>query len=189
LHGALRLARARPALDWRGDATVGRVTPDELKARVRAQYGEGIPATSYRDGRTPSEKSPTISDRTGPITLRIPWSALVSDNVKSRAARRGEKATVVLTPEYREARDRIKVLAADVMAGRPPYAVPLSFTARVWVPNHHRRDVVNFSKALQDAMNAVVYEDDCWLYETHWIRAGVDVDAPRCEVVIAPLAA
>lgn len=126
------------------------------------------------------------------VTLRIPWSALVSDNVKFRVGVRRKDGgqylgAFILTPEYRAARDRIKALSADVMAGRPPYAVPLSLTARVWVPNNRRRDVVNFSKALHDAMNAVVYEDDCWLHETHWIRAGVDVDAPRCELTIMPI--
>jgi Holliday junction resolvase RusA-like endonuclease len=120
--------------------------------------------------------------------VRIPWSHLVSDNAKLRAAldKKG-RPTVVLTPDYREAKKRIGELCAEAMDGRPALTVPLRLVAQVWVPNNHRRDVVNFSKALHDAMAGTIFEDDSQLHDVRWIRAGVDVDAPRCELTITPL--
>lgn len=121
------------------------------------------------------------------ITLRIPWSALCSDNVKMRAALKGGKATVVLTPNYRTSRDAIHALAVETMHGRPAADIPLRLVARVYVPDNRVHDVVNFSKAVHDALKGTVFTDDRWLYDARWIRAGVDVDAPRCELTISPL--
>jgi Holliday junction resolvase RusA-like endonuclease len=128
------------------------------------------------------------------ITLRIPWSCLVSDNAKFRV---GVKRTrtgnyvgaFILTAEYRRARDTIKRHAKEAMGDRLPMDSPLRLTARVWVPDNHARDVVNFSKACHDALQKVVFTDDRWLHDVRWIRAGVDVDAPRAELVIEPLLA
>lgn len=126
-----------------------------------------------------------------PLSLTIPWSCLISDNVKMRAAMRGTmehpKATVVLTPEYRKARDRIGALARDRMGAAQPAAVPLALVARVYVPDNRVHDVVNFSKAVHDAMKGTVFVDDQWLHDARWIRAGVDVDAPRAEITITSL--
>lgn len=126
-----------------------------------------------------------------PLSLTIPWSCLVSDNVKMRAAMRGTmehpKATVVLTTEYRKARDRIGALARDRMGSAKPAAIPLALVARVYVPDNRVHDVVNFSKAVHDALKGTVFVDDQWLYDARWIRAGVDVDAPRAEICISPL--
>jgi Holliday junction resolvase RusA-like endonuclease len=126
-----------------------------------------------------------------PLSLTIPWSCLISDNVKLRAAIRGTmehpRPTVVLTPEYRKARDRIGALARDRMGSAQPAAIPLKLEARVYVPDNRVHDVVNFSKAVHDAMKGSVFVDDQWLYDSRWIRAGVDVDAPRAEISIIPL--
>jgi Holliday junction resolvase RusA-like endonuclease len=121
------------------------------------------------------------------IRLRIPWSALVSDNAKMRAARKGDQATVVLTPAYRAAKKAIGALATETMQGRPALDVPLKLEARVYVPDNRVHDVCNFSKALHDALKGTVFTDDRWLYDTRWVRAGVDVDAPRAEISISPL--
>jgi Holliday junction resolvase RusA-like endonuclease len=36
-------------------------------------------------------------------------------------------------------------------------------------------------------MAGTIFEDDSQLHDVRWIRAGVDVDAPRCELTITPL--
>jgi Holliday junction resolvase RusA-like endonuclease len=118
-----------------------------------------------------------------PITLRIPWSALVSDN-EMYVVREGKRYT---SPKYRDARKRVTQLAFDIMGDRPLYDAPLSLIGRVWVPNGHRRDVHNFGATIADSLKGVVFTDDHWLHDVRWIRAGVDVDAPRCELVITPL--
>lgn len=120
-----------------------------------------------------------------PVRLRIPWSALISDNVKhltdTKTGRR------YCTTEYRDARKRVRALASDAMHGRPPAECPLALVGRIWLPNNRRHDVHNYGKCLADALTGVVFADDSWLYDTRWIRAGVDVDAPRCELTITPL--
>jgi Holliday junction resolvase RusA-like endonuclease len=73
------------------------------------------------------------------------------------------------------------------MDGRPAAACPLRLEARVYVPDNRVHDVVNFSKCVHDALKGTVFTDDQWLHDVRWIRAGVDVDAPRCELTITPL--
>jgi Holliday junction resolvase RusA-like endonuclease len=120
-----------------------------------------------------------------PVRLRIPWSALASDNDKYRVNK--EEGRLYATAQYREAKKRIKNLATEAMDGRPAAACPLALVARVYVPDNRVHDVVNFSKCCHDAMKGVVFTDDQWLHDVRWIRAGVDVDAPRCELTITPL--
>lgn len=123
----------------------------------------------------------------GALFLRIPWSALVSDNAKDRCACRGQGTAVRLTTQpYKDARDKIQDIAREAMNGRPATDIALALHARVFVPNNHRRDVVNFSKALHDALTSVVFQDDSQLWDTRWTRAGLDVDAPRAEITITP---
>lgn len=117
------------------------------------------------------------------IIVRIPWSALVSDNRKYGVI----NGKLVAQKPYRVARRAIHALAVETMNGRPAADIPLRLVARVYVPDNRVHDVVNFSKAVHDALKGTVFTDDRWLYDARWIRAGVDVDAPRCELTISPL--
>ena len=118
-----------------------------------------------------------------PISLRIPWSALVSDNAKYGVV----NGKLIAQKPYRAAKKAIGKLAADAMNGRPAAACPLALVARVYVPDNRVHDVVNFSKCVHDALKGTVFTDDQWLHDVRWIRAGVDVDAPRAEITISPL--
>jgi hypothetical protein len=124
-----------------------------------------------------------------PLRLTLPWSHLVSDNDKYTPALRDGRAVLVLTPEYREAKRQTRQLAERKLGDAAPVAFPLSIEARVWVPDNMRaHDVCNFAKCCHDALEGVVYTKDRWLYRTAWNRAGVDVDAPRAEILIQPAA-
>lgn len=158
---------------------------DELRARVRAQYGEGIPPRVFAPV---SEKAPVISDKST-VTLRLPWSCLVSDNDKFVAFLRRGKPAMRITPEYATAKERITALARDRMGDRAPLDCPLAFTARVWYPSNHPRDLTNWCKLVQDALSGVVYADDRLLRDVRWTHAGVDVDAPHAQITITPHAA
>jgi Holliday junction resolvase RusA-like endonuclease len=118
-----------------------------------------------------------------PVRLRIPWSALASDNDKYGIMR----GKLIAQKPYRAAKKAIRSLAVEAMNGRPPAACPLALVARVYVPDNRVHDVVNFSKCVHDALKGSVFVDDQWLHDVRWIRAGVDVDAPRCELTITPL--
>jgi Holliday junction resolvase RusA-like endonuclease len=118
-----------------------------------------------------------------PITLRIPWSALVSDNALY-VVREGKRYR---TAEYKAAQKAVASLARDTMRGRPLYDAPLAITFRFWVPNGQRRDVHNFIAGLADSLKGVVWTDDHWLHEGTWRLVGRDIDAPRAELTISPL--
>jgi Holliday junction resolvase RusA-like endonuclease len=162
------------------------VPRDRAEARARAVYDAMKPSRPLLAAFKAIEALP-VRPSVAPITLRIPWSALVSDDDKYAPALRKGKPVIILTETYRTAKARMTKLAVDTMAGRPAMTVPLAFVGRVWVPNNHRRDVHNFSKCCLDAMSKVIYADDSQLHDTRWIRAGVDVDAPRAELTITPL--
>lgn len=127
-----------------------------------------------------------------PIHIRVPWSALISDNDKYGVTMRGTMAKpfpkLILQARYREAKLKAREAGKAVMGTCPPLTMPLAFTGRVWVPdNRGGHDVCNFAKCLLDALQKTVYANDDQLHDVRWIRAGVDVDAPRCEIEIAPL--
>jgi Holliday junction resolvase RusA-like endonuclease len=122
-----------------------------------------------------------------PFTITLPWSCLVSDNVKHRAMLRGTQPAMVINRGYADAEEKIRTLAASRVVGCAPAAVPLALTARVWMPDNRVHDLTNSCKLVHDALEGAVYENDRWLYDVHWIRAGVDVDAPRAEITILPL--
>jgi hypothetical protein len=165
-----------------------RVTSDEeLRARVRALYGDGIPVrASYRADATgtPERPAESLAEIAWPVRLLLPWSYLVSDNLRHGVI----DGRLILTSAYRRAKGLIRDAARSKLAGCEPAACPLALVARVWVPDEIRaHDVPNFAKCCHDALESVVYTKDRWLWDTRWIRAGVDVDAPRAEVTITPI--
>lgn len=167
-------------------------------AIVRGLVEQGVPremaeASARRElalaNRLPEQRQTAqeIPDVIWPIRLTIPWSALVTDNSKFRAAIRGSQACMVIQQGYAHARQRIEQLAQLAMDGAAPVTMPLAFVGRVFMPSQRRIDPSNCAKLVQDALNKIVYADDAWLYDVRWLNAGVDVDAPRCEVTISPL--
>lgn len=123
----------------------------------------------------------------GVVKLRLPWSSLVSDNDRWAPAVRDGRAILLLTEDYRAGKKRIVAVSEAVMNGQPAIKTPLRFEALVWVPDNRRRDVVNFGKMVLDSLSGIVYADDSQLYDVRWLRAGVDVDAPRADITITPL--
>lgn len=127
-----------------------------------------------------------------PLRLTLPWSALVSDNLRHTATIRPQAdgkqyPLIVLTGPYREAKAKARKIARELVNGADPLPHPLALEARVWVPNHRPgHDVCNFAKCAHDAFEGVLYEKDEQLHAVRWIRAGVDVDAPRADITISP---
>ncbi len=115
-------------------------------------------------------------------TLVLPFDVLVPDH---RRVTRTVRGRVLLTTRYREGKRAITLLARTQYRGRPMVG-PLELRARVFFPDHRRRDPGNLRKALTDALTAVCYADDAQLWREVWERAGVDRGNPRVEVLIRP---
>lgn len=151
------------------------VPRDRAEATARQQLG--LPVVT---APTPTTTRQPIRF---PITLMLPWSALCSDNKKCHA--HGDRH--MLTPEYLQSRaaiiERTKFQLGDV----EPVTHPLALVARVCVPDNHVHDVPNFAKGVHDALQGIVYKSDAQLWDTRWIRAGVDVDRPRAELTFTSL--
>jgi Holliday junction resolvase RusA-like endonuclease len=137
-----------------------------------------------RTGTQPSPLTRVYSEsKAERIELRIPWSCLVSDNAKYGVL----DGKLIAQKPYREAKKRIHALALEVMGDRPSFLQPVALVARVWMPDNRRHDLTNSCKLVHDALEDAVVEDDSQLHDVRWIRAGVDVDAPRAELTITPL--
>lgn len=165
------------------------MSPDEI---VKSLVAQGVPrkAAERAAGNPPAvEFMQVIGEPLPfPIRLTVPWSALVSEN--RRFASRGSR--IFMTAEYKAARAKLKTVALAAMTASDgvlfgPLARPLSLVARVWFPDHRVHDAPNFAGATHNALTKIVFVDDQWLYDTRWIRAGVDVDHPRAEMEIGPV--
>jgi Holliday junction resolvase RusA-like endonuclease len=123
-----------------------------------------------------------------PFRLTIPWSELCSDNEKETAGlvHRSGKVTPrkVLTARYKASKEAIRKRAKAIVSGEPS-TDPLSIVVRVYLPPSRRNDAINFAKVMGDALEGVVFANDNQLHDSRWLRAGVDIDAPRAEVEIA----
>lgn len=126
--------------------------------------------------------------RTTSLLIRLPWSTLLPDNEKwAPALGRNNKPKLLLTEDYRERKARMEAIAREQVGDAAPFTVPVRFEARVYVPDRRRRDIGNFGKLVQDALTGIAYADDSLIDDLRWIRAGVDIDAPRVALLIQPL--
>ncbi len=173
------------------------LTPSEI---VRALVTRGVPqdrAERAAGFLVPNADLDAAADHLRPaihfpLYLTLPWSALCSDNTREKASltwREGKPIPrKILDGRYAAARDKTRAIAQNLVAGAVNVMVPLSLHARVFVPDERLHDVCNFAKCCHDALEGIVYANDKWLHRTTWERAGVDVDAPRAEIEIRPMA-
>lgn len=111
--------------------------------------------------------------------ITLPWSVCVPDNAKYGVMRGHMK----LTRRYRDAKHAAHLLARAQWR-RAPMDGPLRLVVAVYFPDRRRRDLLNLSKLLHDALAGVVYEDDCQLADVRYFRAGVDGENARVVLTI-----
>lgn len=121
-----------------------------------------------------------------PITIVLPWSALCSDNIRHTIGG-GPRPQLVLEARYRQAKQKTATIARAVVGDVRAVAFPLALHARVYVPDNRVHDCGNFRKGITDALASIIYANDKQLYRETWERAGVDVDAPRAEILISDM--
>lgn len=159
---------------------------DPRKADIAASADSGAQVNVGRVGYVQVVGPPLLY----PICITIPWSGLVSDNAKYGVTIIRNSPRLILQAKYKEAKGKAARAAKDVMGDYPPLSGPLMLVGRIYVPdNRPGHDVCNVAKCLLDALQKVVYVNDDQLHRVTLLRAGVDVDRPRCELEIQPLAA
>jgi Holliday junction resolvase RusA-like endonuclease len=157
--------------------------------RVKGVVGGVNPARDYSQ----NIPEPAIAERPARLELVLPWSTLVSDNEREEPTIIAGKPAKRHTAKYREAREKIKqAVTRQLLAAG--YALPvyadevLVERAEIFFPRgHNQPDPLNFAKGVNDALEGLTYHKDAQITEGTWRRAGVDVDAPRCELTLTLL--
>lgn len=151
----------------------------------RALVAIGVPAEkaariARADVHRAAQRSPAPAPApSGPVTLVLPWSCLISDN-----RHRGPVSSRADSAAYKLARTRAHAAAAEQWGAYAPFAGRISLLARIFPPNAQRRDIGNFAKCVKDSLSGVAYADDVQVVDERWIRAAIDVDRPRAEITI-----
>ena len=160
-------------------------TPAEIReeaARRRTALTSGVPFVD--------RQQPSAADA-GMRCVRLPWSVLIADNAKysTMVGSGNERGRIWLTEEYRLAKHHASLKASEQLTGLAPLEGPVALEALLFEPDRKRmRDLSNYSKLVHDALNGLAYVDDRQIDRLTWIRAGVDIDAPRLEVTVVRIA-
>lgn len=183
-------------------------SPAEVRAEVArraARRAAGLPLTAdahvprgevqlVQDGRVRGRVVNCAIELDRPLTaplparLRIAWSMLAGDNARWAPALRGKKPVLVMTAVYRTAKKKATKALVD-QNDQPPMTGRVKVTALLFEPDRRtRRDIANYAKLVHDCLtDAGVVQDDSQIDDVRWIRAGVDIDAPRLELVVEAL--
>ena len=78
----------------------------------------------------------------------------------------------------------VKVVALAAGARRAALAPPYCIELAIWWPDRRRRDADNVLKSVMDALNGVVWADDCLVTRTVTEVMGVDRENARLEIQI-----
>ena len=93
----------------------------------------------------------------------------------------GQKAHAYTPLRTRNWEAEVKDAARVVMGGRDPLAGPVGVELRIWRGDRRRVDADNIEKAIADACNEIVWDDDDQIVEMHRYK-GLDRENPRAEV-------
>lgn len=117
--------------------------------------------------------------------VTLPWECLAPDNTRFVAVKsRNGAPKLLMRKMYREAKKRAGETVKSQVGDQPPLTMKLELRAVFYEPNRHRRDLSNYIKLVHDAMSGLVYEDDSQLSDVHWVRGGIDKEAPRVEITV-----
>ena len=99
-----------------------------------------------------------IMDNNWDVTIVVPGVAVNKKN--NMLAVRGR---VIKNKRVKDFEALVQTFAAVAMAGKrlEPFKRPLAIQVTAFYPDRKRRDVQNISDVLFDAMEKVVYENDC----------------------------
>ena len=77
----------------------------------------------------------------------------------------------------------------SILSGDGPSSSPLALSLHFWGA-HGSADLDNLTKAVMDALNGIVYEDDKQIKSLSarvWMRSEIDTHVPGVQIVVKPL--
>lgn len=116
----------------------------------------------------------------------IPWAFVAQANHRLMPVVRAGRARLITAPEYRQAKESAELSIKRQWKGSM-LSGPLQLVARCYFPDRRKRDAINYSKMLGDAMSGIVYEDDSQVHRETWELAGIDRGNARIEITVTPL--
>src|SRR4051812_13208226 len=114
----------------------------------------------------------------------LPWVAVMHDNHRFIAIRMGKKARLSSSPEYREKKEVAETLLVAQWHGKAKLEGELTLRAQCYFPDHRKRDSGNYRKLITDSLSGIAYSDDSQLVSETWVRAGIDRENPRIEIIL-----
>ena len=114
----------------------------------------------------------------------LPWDAVLHDNHRFIAIRRGRGARLIASPEYREKKKLAEARLCAQWHHTPKLEGELKLHADCYFPDRRRRDAGNYRKLITDCLSGIAYADDSQLVSETWERAGLDRENPRIEITL-----
>jgi len=93
----------------------------------------------------------------------------------------GKKAHAYTPQRTKDWEARVKDAARAAMAGQDPFSGPVAVELWIWRGDKRRADADNIEKAIGDACNEIVWDDDDQIVEMHRYK-GLDRENPRAEL-------
>lgn len=154
------------------NAASRKATGKDTRAVVRAGRQQG---GGYSFGALPGVDEP-------PVSLVLPWSTLHSIN----------GMFTIVGKEYQgaklRARGKISEQLGDIHLGAwQPMTCRVGVDVVLVCPDRRPRDLDNYEKLIYDALKGLVYRDDS-LIDDKRMRRDYDVDRPRAEITVTPIA-
>ncbi len=114
----------------------------------------------------------------------LPWGITINGNPIPKGRPRVYKGHAT-TPKRTRAYEKLVRQAAGITWRGEPTKQPLSVTLHFWRGDERRCDIDNLIKAILDALNGIVWEDDVQVRAVHAYR-DYDNDRPRVEISVGP---
>lgn len=118
--------------------------------------------------------------------LTLPWSVVLHDNHKHIPALIGKKARLILSPEYRDRKEKAEYALLQQWRSKQ-LSGDLRLKGDVFMPDRRKRDAGNYRKLITDALSGIAYGDDSQIASETWDRAGYDKENPRIEITITQI--
>jgi len=112
------------------------------------------------------------------MQISIPWKYVVSKNQKITVWNNRSPA---LTGAYRAAKESVREIAKEQI-GTEPYDESVEIEFIMFPPDRRRRDILNYTQLICDAIEGVAYTNDWRIDKATVIRETVDRENPRVEV-------